>query len=645
MQIDIRQAMKFLYKSHSLENVFIEAIHNSIDANASKIDIEISIEAFDKPETLIIKITDNGVGFTDERYEKFCKLMKVNEDTHRGVGRLVYLYYFEKINISSKYDRKQRTFTYDNDFDEYHSDMQEIELNEAVSETTIVFENCTLAKLSSYSTISPEHMRTTVLHKFYPTLYLLKKSNKNIDINIKLNVENEKKGITIGKRETHISLSDVPALNIEDIDLRMIDIFAGSEIHYSIKKQEKLTDPLLVTALCIDNRTYDLSDVISVENLQGYDSIFLLNSTAFIGQTDPSRETLTLNETKRRTIIKLFRDKISEIIQREIPSIKKRKEKSEASLNKTYPHLIGYFENDEIGIIDRTKSIENAQIKFLRDQKEILEATTLEGNKYDKALELSSRSLTEYVVYREKIIDRVKNITKENSEEELHNLILPKGTVLKDNTDLSNIYQNNLWLLDDKYMTYNTAMSNKSMKEIVEEIAQIISSEQTRKTPDIAIIFSDNPINKGNENRKVDVVIVELKKRGIELERTEVVISQLKQRAIKLLKYYPNKIQRIWLYGIVEFSDDFKLSLKNSGYTPLYSKDNLYYNEEKLFLEANDDKSYMTGIYILSIDAFIEDAKARNATFLQILKDGFQKVKNDVLPKEKDDSEIMKTEE
>ena len=268
-------------------------------------------------------------------------------------------------------------------------------------------------------------------------------------------------------------------------------------------------------------------------------------------------------------------------------------------MNKTYPHLIGYFENDEIGIIDRTKSIEIAQTKFLRDQKEILEATTLEGNKYDKALELSSRSLTEYVVYREKIIDKVKNITKENSEEELHNLILPKGTVLKDNKDLSNIYQNNLWLLDDKYMTYNTAMSNKSMKEIVEEISQNISNEQDRKTPDLAVIFSDSPTN-DEENKKVDVVIIELKKRGIELERTEVVISQLKQRAIKLLKYYPNKIQRIWLYGIVEFNDEFKLSLKNSGYTPLYSKDNLYYNEEKLYLDANDDKSYMTGIYVLS---------------------------------------------
>lgn len=58
------------------------------------------------------------------------------------------------------------------------------------------------------------------------------------------------------------------------------------------------------------------------------------------------------------------------------------------------------------------------------------------------------------------------------------------------------------------------------------------------------------------------MVIIELKKRGIKLSKTEEVISQLKQRATKLMNYYPNRIQRIWFYGIVEFNDEFKLSLK-----------------------------------------------------------------------------------
>jgi hypothetical protein len=628
MKINIREAIKLFFKSPSLENVFTEAIHNSIDAHATKIDVAISIEALGKADTLSVTITDNGEGFTQERYNKFCELMSVEEDTHKGVGRLVYLYYFNKISIVSRYNKKQRTFTYNNDFDEYKSDMQEIDIADETQETTILFQDCNLKRLSSHNAIFPEYMRTAILHKFYPILYVLKKRNKNIDINLKLDINSVEKAQQVGKRETHISLADIPALNIEKIDLSMLTMFAQSEVHYSIKKQDIPTTPLLITALCIDNRTYDLSDIVSAENLQGYDSIFLLNSTAFNGQTTPSRESLTLNDAQKRTVVKLFRSKISEIVQKEIPSIKKKKEQSKDSLNKTYPHLIGYFEEDEIGIIARSKSIEIAQEKFMQDQKEVLEATNLDDDKYSKALELSSRSLSEYVLYREKIVGKVENITKENYEEDIHNLILPKETILSDSTDLSSIYYNNLWLLDEKYMTYKTALSNKSTKKIIEEITQENTATEDTTAPDIAIIFSDNPTNDSNKNIKVDVVIVELKKKGIKLAKTEEVISQLRQRARKLMKYYPNKIQRIWFYGIVEFNREFKLSLKEDEYTPLYSKDKLYYKENKIFLNEEDTTPYLIGTYILSTDAFIKDAKARNATFLQILKDGFQKTKN-----------------
>ena len=236
---------------------------------------------------------------------------------------------------------------------------------------------------------------------------------------------------------------------------------------------------------------------------------------------------------------------------------------------------------------------------------------------------MSSRTLTEYILYREKIIEKVGSITDENSEADIHNLILPQRSILDGNDDLTSIYNNNLWLLDDKYMTFTKALSERTMKEIIDEFTDE-ASETNNKKPDIAVIFSNNP---ENGNTKSDVVIVELKKRGVKLAKTEEVISQLKGRATKLMKYFPDKIQRIWFYGIVEFNDDFKLSLKNSQYTPLFSKDILYYKEEPIYLSVDDDKPYLIGTYILSIDAFIEDAKARNATFLKILKEGFSNSK------------------
>lgn len=626
MKINVKQAIRIFFQNPSLEMVFIEAIANSMDAGATKIDIDISIEALDKPESLKMKITDNGEGFTDERYLKFCELLKVEEDSHKGVGRLVYLCYFDKMTISSKFQNKHRVFTFDNEFDETNSDMQINNTENDIQETSILFEECTLKRLSSYNIIFPEYLRKRILEEFYPRLYLFKQEGRDISISINLDIQTVTKKQIIGHRNVQVLLSDIPELKVVNIEANIIRMFENMELHYSIRKIDNSNQTFLVTGLCIDNRTYNLQDIVSTENFPpGYELIFLLSSTLFNGQVDPSRQNLTLNETFKRQVIKLFRDEIAKIIQVEIPTIKERNEKTKESLTRTYPHLIGYFQEDEIGVIARSKSIEEAQQKFLKDQKEILEATSLSDEKYDKALEVSSRTLTEYILYREKIIDKLGNITSANSEADIHNLILPKGTVLKDHSDLSMIYSNNLWLLDDKYMTYSTAMSDKTMKTIIEEITQEECQDKDTTEPDLAIIFSSNPDENGAE--KVDVVIVELKKRGIVLAKTEEVISQLKQRAIKLMKYYPNKIQRIWFYGIVEFNDEFKLSLKNEEYTPLYSKDSLYYKENRIYLSVDDEVPHIIGTYILSIDAFIQDAKARNLTFLELLKDGFKHFK------------------
>ena len=283
--------------------------------------------------------------------------------------------------------------------------------------------------------------------------------------------------------------------------------------------------------------------------------------------------------------------------------------------------MLGYFDKKEVGIIERSKSIEEAQKRFMRDQKDILEAQSLEGDSYDKALDVSSRTLAQYILYREKIIQKVEAITKDNPEADIHNIILPQKNVFKEG-DLDCIYNNNLWLLDNKYMTYTTAMSDKTMKQVVEEITHT-SAETDNDRPDIVVMFSNDPQN--SQDKSVDVVVIELKKRGIKLAKTEEAISQLKQRAIKLLKYYPNKIQRMWFYAIVEFNDEFKLSLINDEYTPLFSKDSLYYKENKLQLSLDDQTKYPIGTYVLSIDAFIKDAKANNEVFLNILKDGFNR--------------------
>lgn len=627
MQVNIKQAIRLFFSNPSLDMVFIEAIANSLDADASKISICISIDELGKQETLKITVQDNGVGFTQERYGKFCKLLQVEDSTHKGVGRLVYLYYFDTIEVSSIFNKQHRTFLYNTSFDEANSNMVLEPIDSQEQRTILNFSNCTLKRLSSYNSILPDSLKRMILEEFLPRFYVYKEEGKEIEIDIELKIGKVKKNQFIGNRKVTISLNDLPVLKVEEVNASQIRMFEDMVLQYSIEKKENYVAPFIITALCIDNRAYKLSDIISSDNIPwGYELIFLLKSSIFNGQVDPSRQTLTLRDELLKSVKKIFRTKIANIIQQDIPSFKESNEKTRLSLSKSYPHLLGYFEDEEIGIVSRSKSLEIAQQKFLRDQKTVLEAEYLDGEKYEKAMDLSSRSLAEYILYREKIISKLETITNKDSEATIHNLILPKRSILKNNQNVTAIYNNNLWLLDNKYMTYTTAMSERTMQEVVEEITQGVEHESDPNRPDLAIIFSDNP---EDLSCKVDVVIIELKKRGIKLSKTEEVISQLKQRATKLMNYYPNRIQRIWFYGIVEFNDEFKLSLKNEHYTPLFSKDTLYYKENEWYLSLESDIPYKVGTYILSIDAFIKDAKAHNEIFLNILKEGFKVSKVD----------------
>lgn len=59
MEINLGKAIDFFYPtSSSLELVYFEAIANAIDAGADKIHVIISVDAYSKPESLTLKITD-----------------------------------------------------------------------------------------------------------------------------------------------------------------------------------------------------------------------------------------------------------------------------------------------------------------------------------------------------------------------------------------------------------------------------------------------------------------------------------------------------------------------------------------------------------------------------------------------------------
>lgn len=614
MEVNIKQAAKLFFSNASLEMLFIEAIANALDANASKISIKISMTEFNNPDSLKITINDNGVGFTNERFNKFCKLLEVENEDHKGMGRLIYLNYFNNVIINSSYGFCNRRFTFNESF-KGNNDISKLE--KEAQQTSLTFSGYNKSKIASYDYIRPSILKQNILNTFYPRLYILNKRNVPVKINISLEVEspNIKKNFVNSNAE--IDSENLELLKEVPVESDFLGLLTDSKILYSIKKTPSLSNNFLITAVCVDDRTYHL-DLISTENIpKGYEIIFLFQSNSFIGKVDPSRQKLNFDDSSFKTLKSIFIQNISFILKKELPQISKNQQKVSDSLNSKYPHLLGLFNIDKVGLISREETLKQAQEVFFKMQRSVLDANNYSDDIFEKTLELSSRTLTEYVLYRQHIIDKLEHYTKNDSEADLHKLIMPMKKQLHQNNFINDLYNNNAWLLDDKYMSFSTIYSDLKMTDILKEI----TSDETivdETRPDIVLIFSDDP----NSTKKIDVVIVELKKKGLKLAKNEEVISQLKQRARKLCKYYPDKIQRIWFYGITEIDDEFKLSLIESDYQELYSSDSVFYKEEKILIDLQGDKIPI-GVYILSIEAFIEDAKKRNSTFLKILKNEF----------------------
>jgi hypothetical protein len=617
MKINVGKAAKLFFSGTSLETIYYEAVANAIDAEATAIDMHIYIKSFLEPETLKIEITDNGIGFQDKNFDKFSTLLENEErEDHKGIGRLVFLNYFREISITSTYldpAPKKRTFIFNETFE---GKSKVVDTNSSdPSVTKLLFSGYKLEKINSYNYLIPSSIKEALLLHFYPLFYSLKIRKKKLKITITLNAQETNIGHGFVSSSVELIVSQLPGLQKETFTDERINLFENLELLYSIK--ENPNPKPIITGICVDGRAITVDILTKDEVPNGYELIFLLYSDYFTGMVDSSRQNLTLTSDLIRTVKAVFSEKISSLLHKNIPKIDEKNKKINESLTDRFPHLQGYFDESPVGLIDRKKSLYNAQTKFLIAQQEILDNETLSDDQYMKSLEMSSRILTEYILYRNLIINKLKAINPNDKESDLHSIIVPMKRTFSKHNALDNLYTNNVWLLDDKYMTYSTILSDKDIGDLVTTITKEDTKDSSFR-PDIAIVFSDD-INKA---KKIDVVIVELKRLGIDSIDKSLIYPQLIQRATNLLKYYPNKIQRIWFYGIIDFDPEIKLLLINQGFTELYSNGTVLFQNQNI--DIGNGTKVPTGFFIQSYDALIEDAESRNSTFLNILKEGLK---------------------
>lgn len=403
MKIETENALELFFPKTALSLVYFEAIANSLDANASNIDINIYIEDKTASHSLKIDITDDGDGFTEENFNRFEKLLNPKDKSHKGIGRLVFLKYFNRIEIQSSWLNQNRSFIFDskgikNNIISNNTENKKI--------TKLLFREFRGDKIHSYNYINPIELKKSIIEHFLPKLNTLAQQKIPFKITIDLKT-GQTESNNIYEDKVSITENDLPKL-IESENSIFIPSNLGQEyeikVFYLIEKIDDASQ--LLIAFNIDNRTVVIENFLKKDVLPaiGYRCIFLFSSTLFDNCTDTSRQKFNLpDEISQNELKRHLRDAIGKILTDEIPDIKAKNAETKQEFEKNFPHLIGYFEKDVVGLIDKNEALNDAQTNLFKEKKRILAAENLTDEQYRKSIEFSSRALTEYVLYREKI--------------------------------------------------------------------------------------------------------------------------------------------------------------------------------------------------------------------------------------------------
>lgn len=610
MDIETSNAIKLFFPNPSLVQVFFEAVANALDAGASDIVIAIKIRGFTAPDTLQISITDNGNGFDDKSFERFEHLLKPQDQYHKGLGRLVFLNYFSRVSIESVWGSNRRTFIFSETF---HGENQlETLSSQQPNATMLFFSNFTGERIKSYDDLKPGSLKERIIEQFLPALHDRRRNQKPFSIKIDLQTDESSEQREFFSGAEVITAADLPELASITIRGPFLDAFEPIEMFYRVKSG--MGERSLLTAVSIDGRTIPIKLVPQSSLPPDHSGIFLFFSKLFEGTADSSRQKLNLPESvSEPELIRVLQREVGKILSDKIPQIGEKNTETKEQFEEQFPHLLGYFDETTVGLIDKEQALDIAQHKFFKTQKDILQCTRLDDATFEKSLELSSRALTEYVLYREKIIAKMREMTHENSEADIHNLIVPRWKQFKESDFINGLYSNNAWLLDDKFMTFRTILSEQRMDTLIETITLKDEVTIDNGRPDIAMIFSADPA----VATAVDVVVVEIKKKSDDEKENQYAINQLLERAVLLAAQCPN-IQRIWYYAVIQISDTMSTRLRQQKWAPLFSMGKVFYQEFPT--ERPNGTIVPTPTFVMSFDAIVADAACRNHTFLEILR-------------------------
>jgi len=582
-------------KTISWQQVLNEAITNALQANATKIKIKFVQGALDLNDTKkyidSISVEDNGDGFNDINTKSFkeYKTQHKKELGCKGIGRFFYLKVFDKVAIESL--DKKINFIISQDIN-IQDNLQKID------NTTVNFKEPKVKFVVDYSNYKNE-----LNDHFLAYFKLLKDKNISIMIDV---YENSIK-------QFDIKSDDIPKFKTKKFKIGSYDF----NLDYILNDDSvKNYDGFYCAGGRVVVKNSYLESSKKFKFFKKVNILFLLSSSYLDNNVNETRDDFTIYRKRRNDDIfhnlswmeiqTELKTQIKQIAKDNDIDIDKLSKESRKKALDDVPFLAYYLQtndndNDSETLKKNAKKMLEDDKNFIRDNKDNMDADYKE-----KLSIITQAELAEYIFDRQVIIDRLKAFTNDNSiEKELHNLFMQQYTS-DENKDYKS---NNLWLFDDRFMSYNKVFSETQLQEIFPELVKNL------ERPDILSIGEMNIISNTYDKEDItDIVIIELKKASEKITpaRAE---EQLVDYAGYINEAYEDRKIRIWTYAFLKFDEKTEKSLKNKGYNRVLTKSKypIYYHP---FNEVN------TIVNFVDYHAIADDANNRNLTFMKILRGG-----------------------
>ncbi|GAB1454701.1 hypothetical protein MASR2M47_47570 [Draconibacterium sp.] len=658
----------------------IEAIRDQQKINSAykgEITVKIYSEETTVKDSFIfssLSITDNGIGFNDEQFDRFNIFRDVRKNyKNLGSGRIQYVHYFDITTIKSVFEQDGKYF--EREF--FISKREDLlkqnaivkhrhckETNVTKIETKVVF-SILLESSGTYNDLNEQALKEKLLER-YIHYFCYNKGNLP-KIKIEFYVQSKLKG------ESTISQVDIPKIDktqtiplqyskkittgIEKIHKTETFIIDAFKVSKKLLKENKLN--LVSKGEVIEESEVSLESLAGSDNVKGNKYLFLVSSNYIDAKDTNLRGVLNIPNkilfekdlfaNPEEILIEDIQEGVNKSITMMYPEIEEVKQKHQED----FARLKEMFLLDDETAKDISVSINDSETDILKKFYEAearkqasIDATIKESMdnldrldtrspNYEKEFEKevkrlvrtipmqNKKTLTHYVARRKLVLDLLGKILdrkllvqqeKQNYDEALiHNLLFQKGSTNPETSDL--------WIINEDFI-YFKGSSEKQLSKLK------IDGESVFK--DKFIEEEERYLMSLGKNRKImrpDVllfpeegkcIIIEFKAPHVNASDH---LTQIDTYANLIRNYTEDKFQINTFYGYLlgESIEARDVRGAVSTFEESYQFDYLFRPAAKVvgFDERNDGSIYTE---VIKYSTLLKRAKQRNKIFIDKLK-------------------------